>query len=343
MDITVNNIRTICILGWGLMGDLFIRIPVIEAVKKRYPDAEITVIVDPGNIVVLENHPDVTSVFPFSRNKKPLLNYLSSSIANILKLRRKHFDLSINLYSGGSSPLIMRLINARLRLGFDHSRALKRTNNLLARHPSFCQHWVRAFADILVPLDVNPEHVRLGSTFFCSEEAERYAENFIGNAGSGLVGINLGAGAIEKCWPVERFVELAVIMHDRYGLMPLVFTNPGMEYLAEKFVEDFTGHGPALNPPVITIDKVGALMKRCDFVVTGDTSLMHLAFGLKRPTLVLFTYTRPEWHVPEDCRHVVCFKEDESALNDCGTHCGTSDLPVEYVVSRFDKLCHEST
>ncbi len=53
----LGDIGTICVLGWGLKGDLFIRIPLIEALKERFPQARITVVVDPGNVIVLENHP----------------------------------------------------------------------------------------------------------------------------------------------------------------------------------------------------------------------------------------------------------------------------------------------
>lgn len=93
----LGDIRKICILGWGLKGDLFIRIPIIEALKERFPQARITVVADPGNVIVLENHPDVDQIFAFGRKKTPIYRYVVNTISNTLALRRQHFDLSVNL------------------------------------------------------------------------------------------------------------------------------------------------------------------------------------------------------------------------------------------------------
>ena len=79
-------------MGWGLKGDLFIRIPPIEALKERFPQARITVVVDPGNVIVLENHPDVNQIFASGRKKTPIYQYVVNTISNTLALRRQHFD-----------------------------------------------------------------------------------------------------------------------------------------------------------------------------------------------------------------------------------------------------------
>jgi ADP-heptose:LPS heptosyltransferase len=331
------GIRNVCVLCWGLIGDVFVRVPTIEALKQRLPQARITVVVDPGSREVVANHPACAEVFVFSRKKRPLLRYLKDSLGNIWRLRRRHFDLSINLYSGGSSPAITRLIDARLRLGFDHTKALRRANNLLVSHPSLCGNWARAFGTVLQPLGVAPEQVRRGTSFYCSEDARAFARRLPPSADVPLVGFNLGAGAAEKRWPVARFVELARHIARRHRLTPLVFTNPGMEQLAAEFVQAYGPDG-AIQAPRMTLDQVGAVMERCRYIVTGDTSLMHLAFGLKRPTLGLFTHTRPEIVAPEDSVHVNCFIEDPTHRDECGQPLGTREIPIDNANDGFDRL-----
>lgn len=333
----LDSVRTICVLCWGLIGDVLVRVATLEALKRRYPQARLTVVVDPSSREVLANHPDCDEVFVFPRRKRPLWRYLTGTAANILRLRRRRFDLSVNLYSGGSSPRITRLINARIRLGFDHTAALRRANNLLAPHPSLCDNWYKAFGTILAPLGVAPGSIRRGTSFHCTEAAREYAERLLRPYARPLAGFNLGAGAAEKRWPVERFAELAGHARRR-GFTPLVFTNPGMEHLAEAFERLCAAHGPVLRLPRLTLDQVGAVMEQCACIVTGDTSLMHLAFGLKRPTLVLFTHTRPEIVAPEDCAHAACFIEDPRHTDECGRPLGTREIPVELAAARFDQL-----
>lgn len=332
-----ENVRSICVLCWGLIGDVFIRVPTIEALKRRYPHARVTVVVDPGSRDVLANHPACDEVFVFSRRKRPLGRYIAGTVRNTLALRRRRFDLCLNVYSGGSSPRITRWINARIRLGFDHTPALRRANNLRVPHPSMCGNWYKAFGTVLAPLGVAPQTVRRGTSFYCTAAARAYAEELLRDQGGPLVAFNLGAGSPDKRWPVASFVELAQHVR-RHGATPLVFTNPGMEMLAREFAEACRRHGPVFHAPPLSLDQAGAVMERCAYVVTGDTSLMHLAFGLKRPTLVLFTYTRPEIVAPEDCVHVACFVEDPHRLDPCGRPLGTRAIPPAFAAARFDEI-----
>lgn len=334
----LGQIDRILVLGWGLIGDLFIRVPLIEALRNRFPDALITVVTDPESTVVLQNHPACNNVVPFSRVKKPAMTYLINTVKQILQLRRERFALCVNLYCGGGSPLVGRLVNARIRLCFDHTDILRRTNNLMVPRPSFCDNWTRDLGRMLVPLGIPLKAIRRGTSYYPSADAAAFAENFLDGAPRPLIAFNLGAGAAEKRWPVERFVELAIRINRHHHLIPLVFTNPGMEGLADEFVSLYEAHGEATHVPLVSIDRVAALMQKCDYVVSGDTALMHLAFGLNRPTLALFTYTRPQTVAPEDTPHVCCFVAGDSETDACGNPMGTAAIPLDEAYLQFSNL-----
>jgi ADP-heptose:LPS heptosyltransferase len=278
-------------------------------------------------------------VVVISRKKERPLSYLSGFIRGVLGLRRQHFDLFVNLYSGGSSPLLTRLSGARIRLGFDHTPALRKANNLLVKKPDFCQHWTKDLGKKLRPLGIGDDKIRRGTTFVIPEQAKLEAAKLLSDQ-AGLVAFNLGAGVAEKRWPVERFVELARKIHDKYDLKPVVFTNPGMETLSHEFAEQY-GKQLCHVMPILPLATVAALMRQCVAVITGDTSLMHLAIGIKAPNLTLFTYTRPEIVEPEDCLHVACFVEKPDILDKCNKPVGTTDIPVEFAMEKFNVLMNQ--
>jgi len=334
----LRDINNICVLCWGLLGDVLLRIPVIEALARRFPAAQITVIVDPLSAGLIEHHPDIHEVIAFRRSKRPLFRYVMEFLRRILYLRSRKFDLSVNLYSGGSSPLVTRLVNARIRLGFDHTPALRKANNLLVKKPSFCGNWTKALGLTLEPLGISSSEIRRGSSFYYPQAARQFAAGFLAEEGHCYVAVNLGAGVPEKRWPVERFVLLAEKIAEQYGLAPLVFTNPGMEELADEFVAQYRGLIPCKQVPLVSLDRIGALLDQVFAFITGDTSLMHLAFGVKCPNLVLFTHTRPEVVEPEDCVHIPCFVADESSLDPCGLPHGSRNIPVELALRRFAVL-----
>jgi ADP-heptose:LPS heptosyltransferase len=338
-QLDLDRVHSVCIFCWGLIGDVLVRVPTIEALKRRYPHARFTVVVDPASRGALANHPYCDEIFDFSRRKRPVWNYLRGTVKNVLALRRRHFDMSVNLYSGGTSPRITRLVNARIRLGFDHTAALRRANNLHAKHPSLCDNWYKAFGTVLTPLGVAPESIRAGTSFYCTAAADQYAQELLGRQPNSVAAFNLGAGSADKRWSVDNYAALAHHVWRRHHLTPLVFTNPGMEVLAQEFLRACGTESPVIHAPLLSLDRVGAVMRCCACVVTGDTSLMHVAFGLKRPTLVLFTHTRPELVAPKDCVNVACFVEDPANIDAvCGRPFGTRDISVEFVAARFDEL-----
>lgn len=333
-----SSINKICILSWGLIGDVFIRVPIMEAVKQRFPQALIDVVVDPASASVLTNHPDINRIIPYSRKKKPALAYLFNSLRNILFLRCQKYDLCINLYCGGSSPVISRLTGARYRLSYNHTPSLRWANNLQVETPSFCGNWVEALAKMLVPLGIAQEQVRRGTSFYCSDAAAQTAAKHLTGIAGPIIGLNLGAGPELKRWPVDNFLQVTHRICNEYDVQFVLFTNPGMEHLAQAFSSRFKTADRLHALPLLSLDEVGAVMKQCAIVITGDTSLMHMSFGLKRPTLVLFTSTRPEVVKPEDCQHQDCFVEDPVQRDPCGNPLGSMDIPVSDVCTKFDML-----
>lgn len=328
---SLTKISRICVLCWGLIGDVFVRIPVIEALRVRFPEANIVAVVDPAAEVVLKNHPAVNEVYVFSRHKQPWWRYVYRTVGCSHYLRRKNFDLSVNLYSGGSSPLISRIINARIRLGFDHTKALRKANNLLVPHPNLCTEWAKGFGSVLTPLGVAREQIRQGTTYHVAVTGKQFAANFLGQTAQQHVVINLGARVAEKRWPVKAFVELAHHIQQQFQLLPVILTNPGMTELTAEFERLYKHKGDYRIVPLSSLDDVAGVMAASPFVVTGDTSIMHLSFGLKCPTLVLFTFTRPDVVAPEDCLHRYCFIPDSSQTDACGNPMGSAAIPVPLV------------
>ena len=230
------------------------------------------------------------------------------------------------------------MVNATIRLGFDHTASLRRANNLLVKHPSFCKHWTKQFALVLEPLGIPAEDVRQGTSYFCDQASLGFASNLFTDDTNQYVVYNLGARVAVKRWPLSRFVELATAIYQKYQLCPMVLTNPGMEELAAQFCEMYDGHGPYRKLPMLPLNQVAAIMRHAQFVVTGDTSIMHLSFGLKLPTLVLFTYTRPEIVAPIDCLHQDCFVPNPAETDVCGNPLGSPDIPLAMALDKFDSL-----
>jgi len=133
--VITGNINSICLIFLGLKGDLLLRTPIIEAIKIKFPDVKITVVVDEGNQDIMENNPDIHSVLTLDRNKKNRFRRINNMLTHVLELRRKKFDVMINFYGGGSTILVVFLAQARYRIAFTHQKRAKYANNILIVPP----------------------------------------------------------------------------------------------------------------------------------------------------------------------------------------------------------------
>ncbi|MDF2691380.1 MAG: hypothetical protein K0S29_1235 [Gammaproteobacteria bacterium] len=316
------QIHKICLLAWGMMGDTLFRTAFVEPLKKHYPNASIHVIVDNRGKGLFSHHPDVEEEYVFQHKKKPRWRYLSNVFKLIVWMRRRHFDLVINFYSGGSSPLITRLSGGKWRLGFDHTAKLRWSNNILAPKASFAGHWIKALGETLRPLGIQEKDIQHRPFFYCSVAELDFAKEFFEPAQQNWVAFNLGASDLKKCWPVKEHAALANFLYQEYGLIPLVLSNPGQEFLLEEFKQLYPKDQPVKFAPVLAFGKLAAVLKHCRFVVTGDTGVMHLAFGVNVPVLGLFTYTQPEHVMPEGGICAACFIPNPQLKDEYGQALG---------------------
>lgn len=332
-----QDVNKIVVLAWGMVGDTLFRTAFIEPLKKRYPFATINVIVDNRGKGIFNNNPHVQDIYVFNHAKKPRWRYLSNVFKLIAWLRKQKFDLLINFYSGGSSPFITKMSGAKWRLGFDHTAKLRWANNILAPKASFAGHWIKALGETLRPLGIKEQDIIHRPFFYCSEAEDGFAKAFLGDEKHLWVAFNLAASDLKKCWPVNEHAALASWLYQTYKIVPLILTNPGQEFLVEQFKQCYPENQPIQYVPILPFGQLAAIFKHCQFVVTGDTGLMHLAFGVGTPVLGLFTYTQPYHVMPEGVVCQACFKPNPENIDEYGEPLG-SPLDFELVQNKAKAL-----
>ena len=150
-------------------------------------------------------------------------------------------------------------------------------------------------------------------------EAVEAAERLIGQScpdldlkrtpGRRLIGLQLGASAAKRQWPVESFAELARHAWDVHGLLPVLLGSADERPLAERFASlcpapraDLTG---ATDLPLLA----GAV-SLLDLLVTNDTGTMHLAAGLGVPVMAMFLATAQPWDTGPYLPGCCCLEAD---------------------------------
>lgn len=103
------------VLQTAFLGDVILATSVAEKLHVRYPDAAIDFLVRKGNESVFQNHPFIREIITLDKKNNKLINLLTVA----LSVKKKKYDIVINLHRFGSSGFITWRSGAKEKIGFD--------------------------------------------------------------------------------------------------------------------------------------------------------------------------------------------------------------------------------
>ncbi|MBN2816899.1 MAG: glycosyltransferase family 9 protein [Campylobacterales bacterium] len=297
--ISLENVHTIGVIMFGLLGDVFIRTPVLKALKELYPEAKVFVCVDSIGALVLENNLYCDEILVVNRSKKNRLQYYANKISTLVKIRARKPDLMVDLYNGGSSPMNVFLSSARYRLGYAHQKD-KKLYNILSQYIPYSNGQIDSYNVQIISIlqAISKKQFSIKPIYNIRDESREFIANYFlekNIVSKEVYVINLGSGGEEKLLSLDIYAQLIGYIYKKYGYIPLIIQNPGQEYLQKNLVQLLEKTDvPYLALELLTLDEIAALIEKTLFFITPDTGLMHLAFALDAYVLTAFTYTNPK-------------------------------------------------
>src|SRR5205807_46714 len=105
-------------------GDIIHSLPVLTALRRRFPGAHITWVVNRGYEPLLQGHPDLDATLPFDRSPYRTASFHAALgyLEFFRRLRRQRFDLAVDLQGLLRSGLMTRATGAARRVGLGCAR-----------------------------------------------------------------------------------------------------------------------------------------------------------------------------------------------------------------------------
>lgn len=268
--------KTLAVLQPGRLGDMVLTTPLFTGLKQLFPDAHLTVIADNHAAIIPQNHRAVDSVVSFGRGflHLPML---------ARHLRNQEFDLFIDPkdHRSSTSRVIAKWVRA--------TRILSHASNLPRGGPALKLPAVRPpghFVDrMMAPLSAlapNQEFSRQ-PTIDIPSEAMASVDRQLNPGGKGMVTVNISAGHSTRLWQRAKWTELLELLALRFSVV--VISSPSDRALADEICATRrTARTVATN----SILEAAAVIARSDAVISLDTSIIHLASALNRPTIGLY-------------------------------------------------------
>ena len=280
------------------IGDAVMSLPALEALRRRYPSAEIVLVAKPWVSELFRGHPAANRLTVYDAEGE------HQGAGGFWKLggslRAERFDAAILFQNAFHAALMAWLAGIRARIGYARDgRSMLLTEAIEVPVRASYGHHAYYYLQLLFRAGVvpRPEPVEpLEEVRLTVEKAEKaWARKHIESLGLYgprlLVGLSPGASyGPAKRWPVEHFADLADRLIGALGADVLIFGSAAEKPLAEAIAGEME-HTPTIVAGQTTLRQLMALFAQCRLVVTNDSGPMHLAAALGVPVVAIFGST----------------------------------------------------
>lgn len=314
------------------LGDIVHALPVLAALRRACPKTKIDWMVRTELAGLFECVEGVDNVVLFDRRTMgrwyaPRAWRETSDF--LRRLRKGRYDLVIDLQGLLRSGLFSWLSGCRVRIGLQEAREGAR---LFYTHtaPMPTSAYILDIYDALLKMlgfSIEPLCFPLHSR---QQDREAVAAllRTDGAANRPYAILAVGSAHPRKCWPAERFAQVAAFLHRQAGLAVVLSGSAGERPLAEQ-IKDAAGVPASVLAGRTSIPQLTALLEGAAVVIGNDTGPTHLAAALNVPTVMIFGPTNPARLFPRTGPHAL------AAVNPWGRGRATDNPLPQYRIDRI--------
>lgn len=289
----------ILIIKPSSLGDIVHALPVLAALRAAHPQAHIAWLVGSSFAPLLDGHPLLDEIIPFDRRYYGRMLQRPRALADFARflrgLRRRRFDLVLDLQGLLRSGFLALATGARRRIGFAHARELAwlfytghvrvepRHRHAVDRNLRIAQALGLPTAAPAFPLGLRPEECAAARTLLEAAAGRRLPD---------FVAVLPGARWPTKQWRADRLAALLDRLHADGHPPAVLLGGPDDVPLAGQIA------AAAQSRPLnlvgrTTLRELAALLALAGLVLCVDSGPMHIAAALDRPLVALFGPTNP--------------------------------------------------
>ncbi|MDR1418000.1 MAG: DUF374 domain-containing protein [Endomicrobium sp.] len=311
------------------IGDIIFSLPVLNAIKERYPNARLSWIVDERCFEILEGNPILENISVWDRKQISFKYY-----RQLMKtLRKEKFDLSIDLHGLAKSALLVKLANAHFKLASSSTNGMREFSWLFSKEikSSSNKHCVQRHFEVAKYLGCKKE-IKY-PIYIPKESFESVKEKLLKEHVNleNIVGIHPGGGWVSRRWNSYKFAVLAGKLKNELKLdIVIVGGKEGgssEKGLNEEIIRDSSVKITDMTDK-FTLKELCAFLSMCKIFVGNEAGPMHIATALNVNSVAILGPTNAkrtgpykgnttiiQHQVPcqpcrnRNCKEVICMKD----------------------------------
>ncbi len=333
--------KRILIIKLTALGDVILSTASIKAIRNKFPNAHIAVLVERACREVLKDNPFIDDLITM---EKPANHDINRLIRLGRVLTRERFDLVIDLQNNRLSRVLAYLSGSFVRLGYRVKKYDFLMSKLIPNEMNNINPIDHQFK-LLEAIGVSASDKTL--TLESNKSSRLWLDGFLKEHWMGqdqiLVGINPGSSPQWKTkqWYAERYAK--VIDELSHNNIRVILTGTKHDSQLIKDIVMYAKSKPINACAKTSIPELIALIERCEVFISSDSAPLHIAASVKTPFIAIFGPTDPRRHVPPSkLKHAVLWKQPKCSpcyLKKCklGLIC-MKDISVNDVLTEVKRL-----
>ncbi|MFZ1984025.1 MAG: glycosyltransferase family 9 protein, partial [Desulfatitalea sp.] len=296
---------TILIVKLSAIGDVVHTLPALNALRRYYPKAHISWLVEEAAADLIKNHPALDRVL-VSRRKTWLKGLGSAQWrlhvlemkAFVRSLRDRHYDMVFDFQAALKGAALIALVRGRRKIGF--GRGLQHQEGsyvvLNERIPAVSMEIHALERGLIMLKAAGVPCPTIEYRLPIAADHRLKANQVLSGKGIGsdqaFVAINPMAKWESKLWQQDKFARLADWVQTEFSL-PVVFTGGPEDQAYINAIEGQMKTESANLSGQTDLMTLAALLQRATLMISTDTGPMHIAAAVGTPTVALFGPTAP--------------------------------------------------
>ncbi len=332
------------------LGDVVLATPVIAAIQRAFPRAQIDFAVGSWSRAVVAANPRLRQVVDCGRLGQG--RYGWRDVWRLARaLRANRYDLCLTLDRSPRVGLAAWLARIPIRAGLD-SAGRGFAHNVRVPVPPI-RYEPELYLDVaraVIPPDARSKYEIDRSEFYPADDDSAAVERMLrpeaGTARTSLLvalhpggGNNPGTVLPSKRWRPERFAAIAGRLIAEYNATVVLVGARSDQAITRAVREAMRTPAPPRSAGeratlidltgLLTIGQLGALYRKCALMIGNDSGVMHLANAVGTPVVALFGPSDPRVYGPYDQKSLAlwhevgcnpCFKNGRARADCCPNH-----------------------
>ena len=325
-----NNIKSILFLRYdGKIGDMVVNSLMFREIKKVYPNIKIGVVARGAAIDIIKDNPNVDKIYEYHKDRKKIKDLA-------LMIKEEKYDLLIDFSEmlRVNQMMLINLCRARFNIGLDRKEwKLFDLSIESGKDFKWTEHITNRYLAYLVRLGLKRENIDISYDIYLKEE-KKYKDFFNKIKESKKLILNPYGASKHKSFSVETLEKIINYLQDKDIAIILVYFGDKykeLEFLEKKYSNVY------IPKDIASILDTTLLISASNYVVSPDTSIVHIASALNKKILTVYPPKGGKYGVD----HLVWAPKSEyNKVIFCKDKTGTYD-EIDINTFNFDEMKEE--